>query len=448
MIKEILETGFIVTIVAITIYFHIKFDRFAVAHGPEVLTTLGILGCFTGITIALFNFNPDNISQSVPNLLAGIRTAFWASLAGVAGALTLRIGQRFRKIKDSNDQIATQTSSLSDVVLSINTLKLAIIGNDKSNLLKEIKAIKVSSEENFNAIRNDLDVFSKHMVENNQKAVIEALRKVIKDFNIKISEQFGDNFKDLNVSVSKLLVWQTEYKNELNIIKDQQKATREDLQKSADYLSQIVKSSGDFKASASALTEQIDFLNKKRNSLADQQKSLANVLKSMEEVTPKFEVKTTDMLKQIENGIGMIHRQFAENSNRMVNQLSESERHSMDLLKKMFNNSESHVKDLQLQLQKITENLNTHLLDSGNQFTKLLTKAITDNQNSLRSNLEENSQIVKESVFALDKALEKELNHSLEALGRQLAALSEKFVDDYLPLTEKLKQVVELSKKL
>ena len=114
----------------------------------------------------------------------------------------------------------------------------------------------------------------------------------------------------------------------------------------------------------------------------------------------------------------------------------------------MFNNSESHVKDLQLQLQKITENLNTHLLDSGNQFTKLLTKAITDNQNSLRNNLEENSQIVKESVFALDKALEKELNRSLEALGRQLAALSEKFVDDYLPLTEKLKQVVELSKKL
>ena len=132
----------------------------------------------------------------------------------------------------------------------------------------------------------------------------------------------------------------------------------------------------------------------------------------------------------------------------MVNQLSESERHSMELLKKMFNNSESHVKDLQLQLQKITENLNTHLLDSGNQFTKLLTKAITDNQNSLRNNLEENSQIVKESVFALDKALEKELNHSLETLGRQLAALSEKFVDDYLPLTEKLKQVVELSKKL
>ena len=196
------------------------------------------------------------------------------------------------------------------------------------------------------------------------------------------------------------------------------------------------------------MTEQIDFLNKKRNSLVEQQKSLANVLKSMEEVTPKFELKTTDMLNQIENGIGMIHHQFAENSNRIVNQLSESERHSMDLLKKMFDNSESHVKDLQLQLQKITENLNTHLLDSGNQFTKLLTKAITDNQNSLRDNLEENSQIVKESVFALDKALERELNHSLEALGRQLAALSEKFVDDYLPLTEKLKQVVELSKKL
>ena len=140
MNTEFLELGFIVGILIITIYFHVKFDRFAVAHGPEVLTTLGILGCFTGITIALFSFNPENISQSVPNLLSGIRTAFWASLAGVFGALTLRFGQRFRKVKDNKNQIAGQTASLSDVVLSINSLKESIVGQDETNIRAEIKS--------------------------------------------------------------------------------------------------------------------------------------------------------------------------------------------------------------------------------------------------------------------------------------------------------------------
>ena len=42
----------------------------------------------------------------------------------------------------------------------------------------------------------------------------------------------------------------------------------------------------------------------------------------------------------------------------------------------------------------------------------------------------------------------KELNSSLESLGRLLAALSYRFVEDYLPLTEKLKEVVEFCKIL
>jgi len=42
--------------------------------------------------------------------------------------------------------------------------------------------------------------------------LVEALRDVIHDFNNKITEQFGDNFKELNEAVGRLLIWQEDYK--------------------------------------------------------------------------------------------------------------------------------------------------------------------------------------------------------------------------------------------
>ena len=73
------------------------------------------------------------------------------------------------------------------------------------------------------------------MIENNQKVFIEALREVIKDFNEKITEQF-ENFKALNAAVEKLVVWQQQYKDELDQLKETQSQVAKDLSNSADNL--------------------------------------------------------------------------------------------------------------------------------------------------------------------------------------------------------------------
>jgi translation initiation factor 2 alpha subunit (eIF-2alpha) len=54
--------------------------------------------------------------------------------------------------------------------------------------------------------------FADKVAENNSKALIEALEGVMRDFNTKINEQFGDNFKQLNQAVGNMLVWQENYK--------------------------------------------------------------------------------------------------------------------------------------------------------------------------------------------------------------------------------------------
>ncbi len=53
------------------------------------------------------------------------------------------------------------------------------------------------------------------MAENNSKALIEALEQVIRDFNAKLTEQFGENFKKLNEAVGALLTWQENYRQHI-----------------------------------------------------------------------------------------------------------------------------------------------------------------------------------------------------------------------------------------
>ena len=66
----------------------------------------------------------------------------------------------------------------------------------------------------------------------------------------------------------------------------------------------------------------------------------------------------------------------------------------------------------------------------------------------MNKNLTDIAERIEEQVVRVDQAMEVELSKALTTFGQQLAALSEKFVADYAPLTDKLRDVVELAKKI
>ena len=57
-------------------------------------------------------------------------------------------------------------------------------------------------------------------------------------------------------------------------------------------------------------------------------------------------------------------------------------------------------------------------------------------------------QQINDQWLATQHAQEQALTDALNALSRQLVSLSNQFVSDYQPLTEKLKQVVAISREL
>lgn len=83
---------FVVIICTLTLLFIFPFyNNRTAALGPTVLTMAGIFGCFLGIALGLMEFQTNDVQGSVPALVEGIKTAFWASVAGVGGALLFKL---------------------------------------------------------------------------------------------------------------------------------------------------------------------------------------------------------------------------------------------------------------------------------------------------------------------------------------------------------------------
>jgi len=401
-----LTIGISVLIIYTTILLATRFDKFSITHGPEILTTLGILGCFAGVSYSLWHLNTDasELAQSIPSLLGGMKTAFIGSLVGILGALVIRLIHYFKRNSISEADGSSENSN-DALVKAIKDLQSSLVGSEEGSLLTQVKLQRQESNDHFSKLRESFDEFASHMVENNQKAIIEALERVIKDFNEKLTEQFGENFKQLNSAVSALVVWQEQYKNELSLLKTTQEETASDMKKASEAFAELVNRASEFEGVANKLKDLMETLDKQKDVLFVQEKALSELITSMKDVTPDFTNKMNRLITELNESLGSIQGQIADN-----------------------------VKNFGVQAQT-----------SNAEMKELLTNTIQSTQTTLLDNLKENSSIIKEGVVNLDKALQNELNNSLKSLGDQLAALSEKFVKDYQPLTERLREVIRIA---
>lgn len=88
---------------------------------PSIISTLGVLGTFFGITKGLLAFDPNDLNNSIPELLTGLKTAFFTSLAGMIGSLVLTrvVNHAF----DNKEKGAFDfTSAATQIVDAINLL--------------------------------------------------------------------------------------------------------------------------------------------------------------------------------------------------------------------------------------------------------------------------------------------------------------------------------------
>jgi hypothetical protein len=388
------------------LFFQIKWSRRGIALGPTLLTTLGIFFCFLGIALGLADFDPADARGTVPHLLQGIRTSFWASVSGIAWALSIKI--RFVLLGDRGLSVtgAVGGATMEDLVNQLQRIHRAIASTDESSLASLARGARVETNLRLDQLAVSLDSHAARVAEANGKALVGALAEVVSEFNTTVNEQFGGNFVELNVAVGRLVSWQSQYQEQLNALILQETATRQSMAAAAERYAALVENSQAFVQTAQSLATMLTELEAQRQGLTAGLGGFATLIDKASNGLPQIEQSIIAMTEQIARGVQGSQEQLA------------------DIFKKSWQSIQVHNQQLTLQLTKSFDTASSELTSHIRQT----------NDNALRQ------------VVAVDKALEQEVAHAMTSLSRQLTQVAQDFVHDYTPLINRMQQLLTVAR--
>lgn len=163
IITYVLTAGIIITAIIFRRYIKKQRDanllqakRHWIEQLPSLVSTLGVLGTFFGITVGLIFFDTSDLDNSIPLLLSGLQTAFFTSLAGMGGSIA--VGRRVNTYYDKEDSKQKQ----SDISIASDKIVQAIEYLKRQQVASDYKA--VNRNEALNRIAETLVEINKSTV--------------------------------------------------------------------------------------------------------------------------------------------------------------------------------------------------------------------------------------------------------------------------------------------
>lgn len=146
-------------------------NRRIVEYFPTAISTLGVLGTFYGITVGLISFDTSDLDKSIPELLDGLKTAFFTSLAGMIGSMIL--SAFINRKQDEKD------GGVSDINQAAGTIcravqQMSILNRETLTKLAEQIAESEKDRKAFYRIMGD--VMDK--IKQSQSAIVETIGSI------------------------------------------------------------------------------------------------------------------------------------------------------------------------------------------------------------------------------------------------------------------------------
>lgn len=500
-----------------------------VEYAPSLLTSLGIFGTFVGIVIGLWNFDPKHIDSSIELLLAGLKTAFFTSLFGMFASILFKkletsyldkqsikrdaevsegeIGPKeifgvMRRQQDSMIMMLKAIGADNDhtMIGEIQLLGKSIGGDGDRSMVSQLQLLRtdINDFKNGTLRRQDtfeeklwveLKNFSEMMSKSATQQVIEALKQVIVEFNEKLTEQFGDNFKRLDESVKKLVEWQSQYMRQLDEMSIQYAEGVKAIDATRVAVEVIQNETASIPTNMQALAGVLEVNQHQIKELTSHLETFVAMRDQAIVAVPEIQKKLEEVGRQLHDGAERVNQVLIEGSDQFKLSVQHTNDSMMEAGKNVATQSEIISKELTdafLLLESNTERIRTGVtstvsavmqnlevsakaLTSENQelvssmtseMQKVLKSAIDNVENSRAATLQSietiNQSIVQNASHTLggvekqvqdavtrtndavnaqlsnlDQALSRQLNAALQELGGALGTIATHLVDTY-----------------
>lgn len=366
-------------------------------YAPTLMTSLGILGTFIGVVIGLLHFDTENIDQSIPALLGGLKTAFITSVVGMTAAMFFNamdawrfgpkralngVGQKVTP-EHIHATLEAQKALLLDLARGMN-------GQEEGSIIGQLKLLRSDisdfSRDNraYNAefsrkLWQELERFAEMMSKSATSQIIEALRQVIQDFNENLVEQFGENFKALDASVKKLVDWQAAYKEQVDRMGEQYQQSVESLVQTRTAVAGIWE---ECKEIPLAMAELKTVLEVNQHQISELQRHLETFIHMRDaavQAVPTIQQKVEeigDLLQAgatgLQSSLERTGQELLTNSNKMQVALEEGAEHFRDSVTSTQQAFSAMSKDVAEASEKLTESLNDTVSDMNASAKDLL----------------------------------------------------------------------------
>ncbi|WP_027328883.1 hypothetical protein [Marinimicrobium agarilyticum] len=374
-------------------------------HAPTILTSTGIFGTFIGVAMGLLEFDTSDIQSSVPGLIGGLRTAFWTSIAGLLGALLVKFRHLGTTLRQHRRQSSYEAATVDDLANLLSDIHRSLSDPEAGGLHSAVQGLRREQHEEMAGLKRSLEQYQSDMTDANTRALTQVLETVLTDFNAQIDVQYGENFKKLNEAVGNMLLWQQNYKTELQELLVTQQSNGELLDRASRAYEKVVTHSEVFNQVSESMGGLMEALQAQSQGLDQYLSQLASVAD-----------KAAAGLPSLEGRVDALTDQLAESVTRNQQQLSQ-----------------------------VLDEASRALRDTSAEVHRNMADSLSQSQQGMHRQVETLVQRTGEQLEQLDQALENELTKALTTFGYQLTSLSEKFVNDYAPLTDRLRALVQAS---
>lgn len=409
---------------------------------PTLLTSIGILGTFFGIVLALLAFDDSDIKSHINDIISGMKTAFITSVTGLLLSIILKIWASIHQDKSENldlDQVdASNILKFIEHHLTEQTntqKKTAVIHEELLQALTTHHEYVKQNNQQFAAnLWDKLEKTAQILTKSATEEVILALNQLIKDFNHQLTEQFGENFKQLNHAVFGLIKWQENYKQQLEQMQVQYQnhanavaATQQAIENIHDNLSHIAHHAQSIPDSMERLAVAIELSHTQIDTLYDHLAAFADMKDKAVAALPSLSEQIDTMLQGMDDASQKLTEQFHQIHQSIKAQPSIIQSTTQELK----NTLERLVGQLEIDIKNITEKHAGSIKEQMNQLSNIAAQTLEDISDSIEG-----------QINNFNTAEAKKIESDLQQMGSALISMTSQFTKDYKELVNHMNNII------